>query len=66
LDRAIELQPEKSWNFYWRGRTYYQLGDYTAAVEDFNRAVDLQPNNAEFSKWQSLVRKELGLINSTD
>ena len=33
--------------FYWRGYTKLTLEDYYAAIEDFNKAIELDPTNSE-------------------
>lgn len=34
-------------NFYFRGYTKYNLSDYDGAMEDYNKAIALEPGNFE-------------------
>jgi tetratricopeptide (TPR) repeat protein len=45
LHEAIRLDPQESY-FFWRGRIYQDLGDYRSAIDDFTRAIKLNPNDA--------------------
>ncbi|MCK5547517.1 MAG: tetratricopeptide repeat protein, partial [Thermoplasmata archaeon] len=41
LSRAIELEPKNYVNYYDRGRVYQELGEYSAAIADLGRSIDL-------------------------
>ena len=55
----IPLQIKEGGKYQWNS-TNLAVPNYTLALADFNRAVELQPDNAEYSKWQNLVRQQLG------
>ena len=42
--------------YYWRGRARYELGQYEHAMLDFDRAIALNANNADFHYWQGMAR----------
>jgi len=56
---SISLQTDDGYKYKWKS-TELAIPNYTLALADFNRAVELQPDNAEYAKWQSLVGKQLG------
>ena len=41
---AIQLKPTGS-NYLWRGWACYQMGNYAAALQDYARAIELQPDD---------------------
>ncbi|MEE3719197.1 tetratricopeptide repeat protein [Tumidithrix elongata RA019] len=43
-----------------QGDRKYDRGDYRGAIEDFNRAISLNPNNAIAYNYRSLSHSELG------
>jgi tetratricopeptide (TPR) repeat protein len=43
--------------FYWRGWAHSGLGDRVAAIRDFDRAVELDPDRYD---WQYALGLELG------
>ena len=47
LNKAMELDPSESWNYYMRGWIYVEmLNDTDKALDDFNKAVELDPEYA--------------------
>lgn len=40
---------------YLRGLVYYHLKQYERVIEDFDRAIGLNPNNAETYHWHDLA-----------
>lgn len=51
LDALIELQPEDPQLYYWRGRERFRLARFTESVADFNRYVELRPDQAS-RQWE--------------
>ena len=48
LAKAIEIDPKYVAAYYVsRAGTYQQLNDYYAAIRDYNKAIKLQPNEAD-------------------
>ena len=39
----IELDPDSAAAYINRGRSYYELGQYQRAIEDFDKAIELDP-----------------------
>ena len=51
IDKAIEIAPENVNLYYGRGYANFVNGYYRLAVNDFARALELVPGNAEFYKF---------------
>jgi tetratricopeptide (TPR) repeat protein len=47
LNKAIELDPENTDLYIYRGRTYYYLGNYTQAIIDYDKFIKFDPENTE-------------------
>ena len=41
FDKAIDLDPEYSDSWYFRGRSKYFLNQYEEAIKDFDKAIEL-------------------------
>jgi tetratricopeptide (TPR) repeat protein len=46
--KAITLDPNHSGAYFSKGISYGQLGDYSLAVADINRAIEMAPQNVLF------------------
>src|SRR5205807_7426106 len=46
FNRVLELDPQSTWAYHIRGRTYMELREYGQAIEDFNHAIELDPKNS--------------------
>jgi tetratricopeptide (TPR) repeat protein len=44
LNQAIELNPSDGWFYYERGQAKDELEDFTAAIEDFTKALSFDPD----------------------
>jgi tetratricopeptide (TPR) repeat protein len=55
----IDLNPAYAEVYYNRGNTYYQQGQYEAALADFNKAIDLNPAYAKAYYNRGLTCKNL-------
>jgi tetratricopeptide (TPR) repeat protein len=51
LSKAIDEDPKNAETFYYRGKTRWQSGNLTAALNDFYKALDINPlyNQAKVS-----------------
>lgn len=47
LNKAAELEPDNPLNFFFRGLTYSQMGDFNAAINDVTRTLQLDPQYPE-------------------
>ena len=54
LNKAIEIKPDYSDAYGYRGMIYYFAKDYTKAINDFNRAIEIDPTNAQNYIYRSL------------
>jgi len=45
-------EQEKNGMCIWRGRTYYQMEEYSSALTDFTKAIELQPENGNNYNWR--------------
>ncbi|WP_320664884.1 tetratricopeptide repeat protein [Prochlorococcus sp. MIT 1223] len=57
IDMIIKLKDEKedfkeSTTYYWRGKIMFELGQYVSAIQNFTKAIELNPDspNAYFSR----------------
>jgi tetratricopeptide (TPR) repeat protein len=44
FDKAIKLNPNDYYFYYWRGRIYFEKRLYDQAIQDFDKAIRLKPN----------------------
>src|SRR5438445_679145 len=51
LTAALSEAPQDSSLHYWALRSYYELQDYENAVTFGEKAVKLDPQNAEYNRW---------------
>jgi tetratricopeptide (TPR) repeat protein len=51
--KAIELDPQFAEAYDWRGLMYYKLGNYDAAIRDYNKVIELGPQleHRDEIKW---------------
>ncbi len=61
FDKAIELKPDYDFAWYDRGRSYAQQGNITLAIENLQRAVELNTN-----RWQELARTDSAFAKIRD
>ena len=45
FNKAIELKPQYTEAYYWRGAIWLNKGDKDLAIADFNKAIELEPQN---------------------
>ena len=58
MNSAVELQPD-GLNYFWRGQIHHELQDYPAALVDFDKAIELRPEDANNYAWRGLVQYAL-------
>ena len=51
--------PDESFGYFIRGNTKYNLGDYGGALNDLNKAIAIQPDNAKFYRNRSYTNYAL-------
>jgi tetratricopeptide (TPR) repeat protein len=56
--RAIELKQDNDRSWYLRGLAYYFKDDYAAAIVDLSKAVELDPNNAQYEENLEVIKQE--------
>ena len=57
FQKAIELDPESSYNHYWLGETYRCLGVNETATEYYEKALDLDPDNESAQDGLEAIRE---------
>ena len=59
-DAALRANPADASALVSRGATYYQLGDYDAAIADATRALEIQPNTLFPLQNRAAAHREKG------
>ena len=54
---AVTKHPDESFGYFIRGNTKYNLGDYEGALNDLNKAIAIQPDNAKYSGFLQWLQK---------
>ncbi|TFG04925.1 MAG: tetratricopeptide repeat protein [Promethearchaeota archaeon] len=44
--KAIDIEPEGAYGYYYLGKTYALLNEYQAAINNFERAISYKPDYA--------------------
>jgi tetratricopeptide (TPR) repeat protein len=57
LQRAIELEKDNIQGHIWLAQAYSNSGQVNEAKAEFNKAIDIDPNNADASRGLELIRK---------
>lgn len=60
LDKAVELNPRLIYAWFDKGNIYYNVGDYTTALQCYSRAIELNPEYAEAYYNRGLTYLALG------
>ena len=58
-NKAIELNPNYTEAYKWRGKSKEGLGNYKGAIEDYNKAIELNPNYVEAYQMRSAMKYAL-------
>ncbi len=65
LDEAIKVQPKDEALYFMRAEFFYKLNQYGAAINDYNKVVDMNPENKEAVGKIDLIHTILR-YNNTD
>ena len=65
LDEAIKTQPVDERLYFMRAEFFYKLNRYGAAINDYNKVVELNPGNKEASGKIDIIKTILR-YNNTD
>lgn len=57
LERATRAEPDHVQGHIWLAQAYSKCRDQVHAKEEFNKALDLDPNNQEASRGLDIIRK---------
>lgn len=60
FDQAIQLYPNSTDVYYFRGLARSKLGDRKGAISDFNQAIRMNPNRAVYYEIRGETRSDLG------
>src|SRR4029079_11828835 len=60
IAHAAAQQPRTSWEHCALGRSFLRSGDLSAAAEEFERAVDKQPNDLWSNFYRGVCAYKLG------
>src|SRR5438270_12353352 len=64
LSQAIEAAPDTGNYYYWRGDTRVRLNEYDDAVADFNRSIELMPQDRASRVGRGVAELWLGNAQS--
>lgn len=56
---ALHLNPEVTSLYFYRGHSYYKLNRHKEAIDDFTKAIELQPNGIYYNS-RGIARDALG------
>lgn len=59
FSEAIRADSSYALAYFWRGLNYIRLKDSTKCLEDWNRAVELQPANSTFTTMRGMLHLEM-------
>ena len=59
--KAIEIKPNYAIAFYNLGCTYWQLKDWRAVIQSWEKCIELQPDNKNAITWLRKAKAEAKL-----
>jgi tetratricopeptide (TPR) repeat protein len=59
-EKGIALAPNDPWLHYARGVAIQTMGEYTAALDAFSRALELDPRHVKASQWRGYTHLLVG------
>ncbi|HEV7238396.1 MAG TPA: tetratricopeptide repeat protein [Thermoanaerobaculia bacterium] len=65
FDRSIAARADSLDTFYWRGVSAFEMGDYAAAIPDYQHVVKIDPKY-DYSRAQCLLARALARTGRTD
>ena len=57
LEHGVQLEPDNIQGHIWLAQAYSNAGDVNRAKAEFNRAIDINPNNPDAARGLALIRK---------
>ncbi|NTW88627.1 MAG: tetratricopeptide repeat protein [Desulfobulbaceae bacterium] len=60
LSGADNIGPLTAEDYYRNGKDKYHSGDYLGAIEDYNKAAELNPNTAKIFGSRGAAKRKLG------
>ncbi len=57
LELAVKIEPENLQGHIWLAQAYSNSGQIDKAKAEFNKAIDIDPNNAEAARGLGFIRK---------
>ena len=57
LQRAVQAEPDNLQGHVWLAQAYSNSGQVNDAKAEFNRAIDIDPNNPDAARGLELIRK---------
>ena len=57
---AIKLNPEDAEIHYNRGNPYFMLEEYQKAFDNYDKAIELDPEHIDAKKFREIALKKLG------
>ena len=60
FSQAIALDAANANTYHARGKAYYQMGDYQSALKDYDRAINLYPNDGAYHNDKGIAWEALG------
>jgi tetratricopeptide (TPR) repeat protein/S1-C subfamily serine protease len=58
FDRSLQIFASDPQTYFFRGNTYYELGNFSVAIKDFDRAIELNPQLAEAYLLRGVVQND--------
>ena len=66
MERAVELKPDDSDSHYWHGVLFVKLQQYTAAMTELQRSIELDSKNLKAYKYLTLATMMVPKANRAD
>lgn len=64
ISNAISIKPDDSYYYYFRAKQYLAIKDYTNAVKDATKSIQLKYKNPKAFKLRGLAEYKIGNIES--
>jgi tetratricopeptide (TPR) repeat protein len=63
LTKAIEAEPLNAEAYFYRGKARWQSGSMPAAINDFNKTLELNPQHNQAKVSLEMVKQIMGFRN---
>ena len=60
LNKSLQLNPNNTWAYFFRGLTYLNKGEYNQAVDDLNKVILLDPKQVRVYYYLGLAYQKMG------